>query len=191
MPRALAIALGLARHPRRTLRALAAAPPAGPTALLPVLLLGGLYALLLGLLAAGGHQPSVARGLPVAAERYYAVAAIYVAPLFVGLWLLFAALADRLAGGGRAAATRAVLAYTYALPFAALFVVPDLVVYGLAGHAGLGRWLPLYAPLAPLAVVLLTAEALRALHGVGRGRALAASVGAFVLQAVPMALLIR
>ncbi len=159
------------------------------------LALGIAWATLMALLAAGGHRPSAAHGLPVSADRYYGVAAFYLAPLCVALWWLLAAVthraARRLGGHADAAALRAALGPAWALPLLLALVLPDLVVYLAAGHAALGRALPYYAPLAVLACAAACTRATARVTGLGAGRAFAAAAAGLLAHALPAASLIR
>lgn len=181
-------------HPRRAFARLAAKP--SPSAGLGAgLLLGATWAALAALLAAGGHQPSMSRGLPVAAEAYYATAALYLAPLGVALTVLTAATAHELArlsgGGGAWPASLGAIGAAYALPLWVAFVLPDLAVYLLAGHDAMGMAMRVSGPIAVAWVTLRTVQAIEAVHGIRRGRALAVAIGAAVVQAIPMAWLVR
>ncbi len=158
-------------------------------------LLGLSWALLAAGLAAGGHMPSMTRGLPVEADRYYATAAVYLAPLWIALTALTAGAAHgaaRLLGGrgGLRAALGAVGA-AYALPLWAAVVIPDGLVYGLAGFDVMGLAMRVQGPVAVVWVTTLTTLALRATHGLGTGRALVAALCAALVQAAPAALLVR
>ncbi len=152
-----------------------------------LVVLGLCWAALLGLLAAGGHQPSFTKLLPVAPERYYAVAAVYVLPLVVVLAHLFAWVA-------RAAAAVQLqlseLTRTWARAVAGLFVVPDLLVYLVAGQGALGIVVRVTAPVTALAIVALTTRALRD-AGASTGRAVGATLLALLVHAIPAGLLLR
>lgn len=168
--------------PRRAHARLAAAPNALGWGV--VVLTGLAYAALFAALAAGGHAPSMTRGLPVAAADYYRVAALYVAPLLVvGAWI-FGAVATRLAGVRPTAGLRV----AYAAPILVLFVVPDAIALALAGHEALGQIVPVTGGLTVLAIWGHGALALKAAGG--RRAVLAAAVGLFV-QALVVAPLLR
>lgn len=159
------------------------------------LLLGATWAALAAALAAGGHRPSMTRGLPVAADDYYAIAALYLAPLWVGLTALTAAVAHAVARGlgghGVMPASLGAIGAAYALPLWLVFVLPDVAVFALAGHAALGVAMRITGPIALGWVTVRTVQAIGAVHGIGRGRALIAALVAAVAQAVPAALLVR
>lgn len=158
-------------------------------------LLGVSWALLAAWLAAGGHAPSMTRGLPVDAERYYATAALYLAPLWIALTALTAGAAHgaaRLLGGrGDLRATLGAVGAAYALPLWVAVVIPDAIVYGLAGFDAMGVAMRVQGPIAVVWVTTLTTLALRATQGLGTGRALVAALCAAVAQAAPAALLVR
>lgn len=193
-PSTPALAAAVLFRPARAFARLAAMP-APRFGLGCGLLLGASWAALAACLAAGGHQPSMTRGLPVAADDYYAIAALYLAPLWVGLTALTAgvahALARGLGGRGPMAASLGAVGAAYALPLWCAFVVPDLVVFALAGHDALGAAMRFTGPLALGWVALRTVQAIGAVHGLGRGRAWVAAMVAAVVQAIPAALLVR
>lgn len=190
-PRALAAVL---IRPRATFDRLAA-HPAPALGLAAGALLGVSWALLAAWLAAGAHAPSMTRGLPVDADRYYATAALYLAPLWIGLTALTAAAAHgaaRLLGGrGTLTATLGAVGAAYALPLWLAIVVPDALIYGLAGFDALAIAVRVQGPIAVVWVTVLTTLAVRATHQIGTGRALAAALCAAVVQAAPAALLVR
>jgi hypothetical protein len=181
------------RSPRAALAraALRASPRDG---LLPVLVLGALYAGFSLLLHLDGHAPSVTL-VPIPRERYYLWQSAFIAPLFVALWLIYSGVAHglcRLAGGrGAQGSTLAVIGLGYAVPLALLFVAPDLLVYLAFGHGALGKAMRFYAPLAAIGCVLLCALGLRAAHGVALGRAVAISFVGLLAQAAAGGLLLR
>jgi hypothetical protein len=164
-------------------------------AVVAVLALGAAHATLLACLAAGGHRPSFAAGLPVGADAYYRVASMYAVPLYFSLWAIAAAAshgaARALGGRGELRAGLAVLGPAYALPTLLLFVLPDLVIYLAAGHEALAEAMRWYAPLAPLAVVVLAGRALRRVYDLRRLHALVAAFVGFLAQALPAAWLLR
>ncbi len=118
-------------------------------------MLGVCYAVLLGLLAAGGHQPAMTHGLPAPADLYYIVAATYIIPLVVVLWQIFGRVAHAASGaGGPPSATLAALAPAWAIPLTAGFVIPDIIVYVGWGHAAIGGAMKYYTPIAIIAARL-------------------------------------
>jgi hypothetical protein len=181
------------RSPRATLARVASRASARD-GLLPVLVLGALYAGFSLLLHLGGHAPSVTL-VPIPRERYYLWQSVFIAPLFIALWLIYGGVAhglSRLAGGrGAPGSTLAVIGLGYAVPLALLFVVPDLAVYLVAGHGALGKAMRIYAPLAAIGCVLLCAVGLRTAHGIARGRAAAISLVGLLAQAAAGGILLR
>ena len=187
----VALWLGVLSAPRRTFAELKARSTLAPAAS-AVAVLGLLYAALYGALAANGHVPSAARGLPVGVDRYYATAALYIAPLCFLLWAIFGAIAHGLVP--RAApyrATMSALGLAWAVPITVFFVVPDFVIFAAAGHPALSLALRITAPFTAVAIVALSTVALEVVHGCGRGRAIAAAVAALIVHSLPAALLIR
>jgi hypothetical protein len=161
-------------------------------AIASVVALGAAHALLSALL---GLQGIAARAvlLPIAIDRYYLAQAVFVGPLDALLAWLFARTALRLAGLGEVARrdTLPQLVTVYASCLLALFVVPDLVVYLVAGHGALARAMRFYAPLVPLAMVAATTWTLRRRYDVGVARAASASLVGLVLQALVGAVVLR
>ncbi len=162
---------------------------------LPVLLLGGVYALLMTRLAQGGHVPSATHGLLVAPARYYAVAALYVAPLCLLLWVTLGgvtcAVARRAGGRATMVQTLTALGPAYAWPLTFLFAVPDLVVLECWGHGALAGAMPWYAPLAVLWVWVACSRATSRAHAVSAGWGWAAATLGLLAQAIPAGLLLR
>lgn len=155
--------------------------------------LGAVYAAFSFLLYRAGVAPR-AVWLPIDPPAYYLAQALFVAPLFVLLTVLYVAvvravLPARAEVGFRAAYFR--LAPAYAWPLLVLFVVPDLLVFLSQGHAALPRAMRYYGPLAPLAIVALTVARARPLFGVGTGRAALAAFAGLVAQAALGALVLR
>jgi len=164
-------------------------------ALLSGLVLGVVWAGFAAWLAADGHQPTMARGLPVPADRYYATAAMYLAPLWLALTLLTAAVAHgaarMLGGSGRWRSTLSAVGPAYTLPLLVVYLIPDIVVYATVGHGGLAVVLRFGLPLAVAGVTVRTTQAVSAAHGLGIRRALVAALVAGLVQAAPFGLLIR
>lgn len=183
----------LVRSPRAALASMArrGSPWAG---LAPVLALGALYAGFSLLLHEGGHAPRVTL-VPIPKERYYLWQALFIVPLFVLLWLIYGLVAHglaRLAGGrGSLGASLAVLGAGYAVPLACLFVVPDLLVYLAFGHGALAPAMRVYAPLAMIGCVALSALGLMQAHRLGRGRAVAIALVGLVVQGALGGVLLR
>lgn len=173
-----------AMKPRRFSRPLAA-----------LLLTAATWAALYHWLFISGHRPSQMRGLLLAGPDYYGQMRWLIAPVLVGCWLLMSAAAvtvsRRLKGAPDPAGLTRALAVAYALPLLLLLVLPDLLVFALAGFEGLGRALPFYAAAAPLAQIALATRALRRHTQLSRGRSLAAATIAFITQTIPFAMLVR
>jgi hypothetical protein len=161
----------------------------------PVLLLAGLYTVLMARLSQGGHVPGATHGLPFPAESYYDWATLYVAPLCVGLWVILAQVAyvaaRRMGGTASRAETLAALAPAFGFPLALLFVLPDLVVLELWGHAALAPAMRYYAPVALLMVWAGCARQMSRAHGISAARGLGAASLGLLVQALPAAVLLR
>jgi hypothetical protein len=191
--RMLSPLVSVLRRPRATLARLAERGEAR-AGLGPMLALGVSYAAFSLLLHAHGHAPSVTL-VPLARDRYYLAQSIFAAPLFLALWAIFAGIAHglaRLAGGrGRPGATFAVIGVAYAAPMLFLFLVPDVVVYLVAGHGALAKAMRFYAPVAPLTCVVLASIGLRAAHGLRVGVAIGITLVASLVQAAMGGILLR
>jgi hypothetical protein len=157
-----------------------------------VLWAGAVYAGFSLALAVAGHRPSFTL---VPLPHYYGCQAVFVIPWLWLLWRVCArvahGLARRLGGRDDPKATLALAGPAYAVPLVWLFLVPDLVVYGLWGHAAMGTALRYYAAFAPLASIALLALGLARAHGLTAGRALGAALGAYVCQALIGTVLLR
>jgi hypothetical protein len=155
---------------------------------------GAVWAILCGLLAAGGHAPSVTL-LPIPRERYYLAQALFVVPVLLAQWALCAALAHAAARalGGRGAlpATANALGLALAVPLLVIFLVPDLVAYLSMGFAALGPLVRVTAPLALIGSLVLATAAVRSTHALGTGRALAAAAAGVLAQAAAGGVFLR
>jgi hypothetical protein len=142
--------------PRRSLRAAA----------LWLGALGLVYALFCALLFRAG-VPGRAVLLPVSPEHYYAWQALFVGPLLASLATIYAWLAWRLAGGSMPRSTFrdawALLVPRYAGWTLFGFVVPDLIVFLVAGPAALAPAMRYYGAVAPLGIVASSIAPLRRL----------------------------
>lgn len=182
--------LGTIFSPQETFAALSARP-APRRAGLAMGALGLLWMILFLWLGEDGRTPTFTRWLPFAAGDYYRVAAWYVLPLFIALWLIFAQIAHLLCGRAPFTTTLSVIGYAYAVPVTMLFVIPDIVVYAANGHTGMGQAIRITGPLAGTWTLVLASMALRVVHRVTRWQAIRAAVIAFVVQALPAAILLR
>lgn len=167
--------------------------PAAREATLSLSALGAVYAAFSFLLYRANVTPR-AVWLPIDPASYYLAQALFVAPLFILLTVLYVAVLRALLPARDGATFRAAylrLAPAYAWPLLFLFVVPDLVVFLVAGHAALPRAMRFYGPLAPIAIVALSVVRARPFFGASTGRASLASFAGLVAQAVVGALVLR
>jgi hypothetical protein len=72
-----------------------------------------------------------------------------------------------------------------------LFLVPDVVVYLVAGHGALAKAMRFYAPVAPLTCIALASIGLRAAHGLRVGVAIGVTLVASLVQAAMGGILLR
>lgn len=182
--------LGTIFSPQETFAALSARP-APRRGALAMCVLGGLWAMLFAWLGSDGRTPTFTRWLPIAPTQYYSTAALYVLPLFLALWLIFAQLAQLLCGRSPFTTTLSVLGFAYAVPVTMLFVIPDMVVYAANGQIGLTQAIRVTAPMTLIWTLVLSSMALRVVHRVTRWQAIRSAIIAFIVQALPAAILLR
>ena len=158
-----------------------------------VLVWGATYSALYTALAIGGHAPTMRKALPVEAEVYYGWAAVYVVPLCFALTWLVGAVGDRCAGGSSKGWRFGVrtLGVAYVAPLFWWFVVPDLIVFSVAGFDALPMAMRVTAPAALLVVLFRTYSIIRVAYDVGRGRAVVMMLGSAMAQLLPAAILVR
>jgi len=72
-----------------------------------------------------------------------------------------------------------------------LFLLPDIAVYLVAGHAALAPAMRVYGPLAPLAIVVSSTVGLRAAFAVPLVRAVPAAMAALLAQTAFSAMALR
>lgn len=155
---------------------------------------GGAWAALCLLLWSGGHAPS-ATLVPLPAADYYLWQAVFVTPLLVVQWVLLSVtahvVARALGGTGRLRTTTVGLAFTFALPLLALFIVADLLTYLVAGFGALAVGSRIYGTATIVAVLLASSSLLRTVHRLSVPRATAAAFVGLVLQAAVGSPLLR
>jgi hypothetical protein len=187
--------VGLARTvtPGRLFERLAANPSAGPGAW-AILVAGAVWALLSLALATAGWAPSVTL-VPIAPERYYLAQAGFVLPLLFAQWGLCSAVALGVArafgGTGSGSATASTMGFALAAPLLGLFLLPDLLVYGLLGFDALAGLIRITAPLAFVATLALATMAVRVVHHLSAPKAFVAAVAGVLAQAAMGGVLLR
>ncbi len=132
--------------------------------------------------------------LPIEPADYYLSQTLFVGPLLVACAALFASVVRGVAAPSTVVTYRDGfhrLAPLYAWPLLLLFVVPDLCVFLSLGHGSLARAMRFYAPLAPLAIVVLGARCARRLFSISLGRAVVAAIAGLLAQALLGALFLR
>lgn len=191
--RPMEMPLSRAATPRRLFHRLAANASAwfGAAA---VLVAGVLWALLCLALAAAGLAPSVTL-VPIPAEHYYLAQAVFVVPLLLLQWALASGVAMGVgrAWGGRGgwSGTASTWGFAMAGPLVALFLLPDLLVYGFMGFRALGALVRVTGPLTLVVIVALATVAVRTVHGLSGPKSFVVAVVALVAQGVPAAVLLR
>lgn len=161
---------------------------------LAVCVSGAAWSALTLLLHFAGHAPSVTL-VPIPRSEYYLWQSLFVVPLLLCLWLLAASVAHGLsrlfAAPQPFSRTATVLGFSYAAPLLVFFILPDFVIYATLGFEALSRAARWYAPLTPLATLVLTSLGLRAVHGLRLAPALGIALVALSAQALVGGLLLR
>ena len=156
---------------------------------------GGLSALFLGWLAVEGEAPSGPLLVPIPRASYYAWEAVFVWPLRLAMALAFAgsahAFARRLGGSGTFVDTFDHGARALALPFLALWLLPDVALYATGGFERLTAGVRFTAAASTLGTLVLAVLAVRRVHTLSAARASGAAVVGLVAQAVIGATLLR
>lgn len=149
---------------------------------------GVLSALFLAWLALEGEAPSGPLIAPIPRESYYAWEAVFVLPLRLAMALAFAgsahAVARKLGGSGTFEDTFERGARALALPFVALWLLPDVALYATGGFARLTEGVRFTAAASSLGTLVLAVLAVRSAHGLSTGRAIVAALVGLVVQAV-------
>jgi hypothetical protein len=147
-----------------------------------------LSALFLAWLALEGEAPSGPLIAPIPRESYYAWEAVFVLPLRLAMALAFAgsahAVARKLGGSGTFEDTFERGARALALPFVALWLLPDVALYATGGFARLTEGVRFTAAASSLGTLVLAVLAVRSAHGLSTGRAIVAALVGLVAQAV-------
>lgn len=163
--------------------------------LLAVALQGTLSAAFLVWLALAGEAPSGPLVLPIPRPSYYAFEAAVVIPVRLAMAFAFAWSAHRVArslgGRGTFAQTFDRGALALALPFVALWLLPDVVLYATSGFDALGPALRFTAPATMLATLVLAVRGLRTVHELSYGRAIVATLVGSIAQALVGAPVLR
>jgi hypothetical protein len=159
-----------------------------------ILLLSALWAALCLVLFAGGFRPT--RGVAfIPQPQHYLWQAVLLPSVLVFAWLVGAGVADavgRALGGSPAlAGLRTTLGLAWAVPIGVLFVVPDLLVLILAGHAALAPAMLWYAPAALLWAAVLGHLAVRRCTGLGTAAAAVVVLAAYTVQGLVVSLVVR
>jgi hypothetical protein len=148
---------------------------------------GVLSALFLAWLAYEGEAPSGPLIAPIPRESYYGWEAIFVSPLRLAMALAFAgsahAVARKLGGSGTFEDTFDRGARALALPFLALWLLPDVVLYATGGFERLADGVRFTAAASSIGTLVLAVLALRHGHALSTGRALVAALVGLVAQA--------
>jgi hypothetical protein len=127
-------------RPRRTFERLQTEPHRFTKGLKAVVLVGILYALAAGALAAGGALVVAPALLPLPPQNYYVYEIVFALPVFVLAWILAAVTAQFLGlfgSGGRFSATLGSLGVAFALP--ALLMWLPMAAFGVLLLLGMGQ----------------------------------------------------
>lgn len=138
-----------------------------------------LFGLLYGLFALVGYfYGHLASGILlnfIPARTYYLWEGIFMIPVTMQIYLLFAALAhllSKLLGGqGSFEGTLSVLGFTYSIPLIVLFWVPDVVFFFLFGRQVQLNFVPFYGTAAGLWTFILSLMGIRIAQQISLPRA--------------------
>lgn len=129
----------------------------------PILFCGLLWAIFSSWLAFDRLSPSFT-GNFVPASSYYYYQVYFVVPVLLGGVALFAGLCHtgaRWAGGdGTFVRTFSCIAYAYIVPLLFIYLLPEMVLYRMAGFDILARFMKVSGPIALVWMLLLSAVAL-------------------------------
>lgn len=144
---------GIVFKPSRTLKQLASEPSLS-YAFAAYFLFGLLYGLFSLVVYFAGHTPVGILVNFIPAKDYYLWEGLFMIPVTMQIYLLFAALAHlfaRLLGGkGSFEATLSVLGFTYSIPLIVLFWIPDVLFFSFFGSSVQLTLVPFYATVAGL-----------------------------------------
>lgn len=155
---------------------------------------GLVYSVFSSWLYLAGHQPSFT-GNPIPQEHYYRWQAAFLPP-----WLLLAWLASSTAAHGlsrllgdasRWAAMASPLGLALSVPLTLSYVIPEMIVFGLAGHDALITAMRITGPLTLLWWSVLTWKAIRAATDHSAVKCAVITFVALVIFGVVVALLVR
>ncbi len=139
-------------------------------------LFGLLYGLFSLVVYFSGHLPSGVLVNFIPARIYYLWEAIFMIPITMQIYILFAALAHLLSklldGQGSFESTLSVLGFTYSIPLIVLFWIPDVVLFFLFGSRVQLNFVPFYGTAAGLWTFILSLMGIRIARQISLPRAL-------------------
>ena len=139
-------------------------------------LFGLLYGLFSLVVYFYGHLPRGVLVNFIPARTYYLWEAIFMIPVTMQIYVLFAALAHLLArlqrGQGSFEGTLSVLGFTYSIPLIVLFWIPDVVLFFLFGSRVQLNFVPFYGPAAGLWTFILSLMGIKIAQHISLPRAL-------------------
>ena len=139
-------------------------------------LFGLLYGLFSLVVYFCGHLPSGVLVNFIPAKIYYLWEAIFMIPVTMQIYMLFAALAHLLAklqsGQGSFEGTLSVLGFTYSIPLIVLFWVPDVVLFFLFGSRVQLNFVPFYGTAAGLWTFIVSLMGIKIAQQISQPRAL-------------------
>ncbi|MBK8009947.1 MAG: YIP1 family protein [Deltaproteobacteria bacterium] len=148
------------------------------------LITGASWAVFLLALHLGGHQPSGPLLLPIPRASYYAWEAAFAVPIYAGMFYVKSGvlhgLARRLGGSAAWRQTQQVAGGSILVSSVVGWLIPDVVVFVVAGFSALATAMPFYVPVSVLWGITLATLGARAVHGLSRGRALFAGTIAWM-----------
>ncbi len=141
-----------------------------------------------------GHRPSFT-GNPIPAEQYYLWQAVFLPPWLLVAWLASASAAYGIARAFGARATwtslASSLAFALAVPLAAGYVIPEMIVFGVMGHEALIAAMRFTGPITLSWWGVLTWMATHAATGGSAGRCVIMTMVSLLTFGFIVALLVR
>jgi hypothetical protein len=139
-------------------------------------LFGLLYGLFSLVVYFSGHLPRGVLVNFIPARTYYLWEGIFMIPVTMQIYILFAALSHLLSkllnGQGSFEGTLSVLGFTYSIPLIVLFWVPDVVLFFLFGSQVQLNFVPFYGTAAGLWTIILSLMGIRITQHISFPRAL-------------------
>lgn len=185
--------LGWILRPRATFEALSERGRVRP-AVAAMLASGLVYSVFSGWLYFAGHQPSFT-GNPIPQEHYYLWQAVFLPPWLVLAWLASSTAAHGLArllgGANRWSSIASPLGLALSVPLTLSYVIPEMIVFGLAGHDALITAMRITGPVTLIWWAVLIWKAIRAATAHSAAKCVLITLVTLMIFGVVVALLVR